>query len=82
MSTEQIILSYFTLGFGSFLGIFHVLWGIKRMRHDDSRKISLEELFDFTTMKYKSAPGAQLILAGVLCLAMVAFWYFYAFRSF
>ena len=76
-----MILSTFTLGFGSFLGIFHILWGIKRMRHDGSRKTPLKQLFDFSTMQYKTAPGAQLILVGVLCLVMVVSWYFYTFES-
>lgn len=82
MTAGRIIASTFILGFGSIFGVFHIFWGIRRLRRDGFKKTNVMTLLNFDKMQYETAPGHQLILLGTVSLVGAAIWYFYVFRTF
>lgn len=82
MTVGRIVASTFILGFGSIFGVFHILWGIRRLRRDGYKRMKVMKLFNFDEMQYETAPGHQLILVGTVALLAVAIWYVYVYRKF
>ncbi len=82
MTVGRIIASTFILGFGSVVAVFHIGLGVKRLKEEGLKKISIKDLRNIDAIKYETAPAIQLFFIGVACFAMIAYWYFSVFRTF
>jgi len=75
LTITRILVVVFILGFGSLLGLGHIIWGLFRIKRDGLYEKYSIKFFGFTKMDYGTAPGEQLILLGFIIIVLVLVWY-------